>query len=201
MKNYQDLIRRIIETGTREVNRTGTATLSVVSGELRWNMADGIPGVTTKKLAVRPVVGEALWFMAGSSDIKALRKLTDIGPDDFCIWQQNLDELNARRAGSPEYDGCDDYLGYVYGPAWRNKYGAEEAVDVDQIQILINNINAIKENPAHPSRRRLIVDTWDATVHNDSASLDCALPPCHYGFQCFVQGDKLSLKWIQRSVN
>lgn len=197
---YLDLLGDIHHNGDLMENRTGTNTVSVVSRELRFALNGWtIPVITSKKMAIKAIFGEGLWFMAGSSLISDLRKLTELGPDDFCIWQQNFEEYQERRRKANMPVPTDD-LGYIYGKCWRAKQCAFGHT-TDQIANLIRDIKAVKENPSHPAARRLIVDTWDAHVHTDEKGLYCALPPCHYGFQCFVRGDKLTLKWIQRSVD
>lgn len=192
MKNYQSLIEDILTNGEWSENRTGTKTLSVIGRDLRWDLSKGFPLLTCKKMATKAIVGELLWFLSGSNDIQDLRYLTNLSDSDFCIWQKNLDQYNAR-IGRPG----NTRLGTVYGQVWR---GAYPQLDFDQIHWLVKAIKEVKENPSCSHARRLIVNAWVPEVHTDEHAY-CALPPCHYGFQCFVRNGKLSLKWIQRSVD
>lgn len=210
MNNLVELMTDVLANGEYMPNRTGVATYSVVSRELRWDLSKGFPAVTGKKLAFGAVIGELLWFLSGSSSILELRSFSDLSEDDFCIWQKNLDQYIERQKAA-NINADIDYrcheLGYVYGWMWRSKISTpsettnNEVAYIDQIQLLINSIMAVKENPSHPAARRLIVDAWDAGAHTDDYGLTCALPPCHYSFQCFVRNGKLSLKWNQRSVD
>ena len=216
MDNYKALLKDVMDNGVIMKNRTGTNTISVISRDLRWDLSKGFPAVTTKKLAWKAVVGELLWFLSGSNNIKDLRKLTEIGDNDFCIWQKNLDEYNARSIEKKQLiessvnaldeqfvENVKSSLGYIYGSVWRKKKVYDESHNmpstVDQISVLIDMINLVKHDPSHPAARRMIVDTWAVEAHHNDQL--CALPPCHYGFQVFVRDGKLSLKWMQRSVN
>lgn len=195
MRNYIELETDVLQHGEWTDNRTGTGTKSVISRELRFDLQKGFPLVTSKKMAIRAIFGEDLWFIGGSACINRLRQLSELSPTDFCIWQKNLEEYN-ERIGQP--DNTD--LGYIYGRVWRAKECFRGHV-VDQIANLIKDIEAVKANPSHPAARRMIVDTWDAYAHTDETGMHCALPPCHYGFQCFVRNGRLTLKWHQRSVD
>lgn len=195
MKEYQQLQEDVLENGDHQVNRTGTDTISVLSREMRIDVSECFALLTSKKMATKTIIGEDLWFLSGSSDILELRKLSELSPTQFCIWQKNLDEYNVR-IGKPN----NTDLGYVYGKVWRKNHAFNGHI-VDQIANVVDNINAVKENPSHPMKNRLIVNTWDAFAHGDAKGLHAALPPCHYGFQFFVRGDKLSIKWHQRSVD
>lgn len=200
MKNYLKLCQRILDEGVWKANRTGTDTIGIISADMEFDMNDGFPVPTTKKFATKACFGELLWFLSGSSDIRDLRRFTELGPDDFCIWQKNLDEYNERTKQS----ATNTDLGCVYGRVWRAYSALQpdgEPTEIDQINELVDNILMTKKNPAYPSARRLIVNTWDAYAHSDPNGALCALPPCHYNFQCFVHGDELSLKWIQRSAD
>ncbi|AGB07038.1 thymidylate synthase [Vibrio phage phi-ST2] len=203
MKNYLELCKDILENGDFLENRTGTNTVSVVSRELRWDLEKGFPLLTTKKMATRAIFGELLWFLSGSGSISELRKYTELSDEDFCIWQQNLDELNERAKEAGIVRNEDD-LGYVYGKVWRKRLSVNaerEIVEFDQIHQLLCDIAAVNEDPTQSAQRRMLVEAWDPYFHTESNSVDVALPPCHYGFQVFVRNGKISLKWNQRSVD
>lgn len=203
MKNYLDLGRDILDNGDILENRTGTKTHSVISRELRFDLQKGFPLLTTKKIAIRAVIGELLWFLSGSGSIKDLRKYSNLSDSDFCIWQQNLDELN-ERAREVGIVRDEDDLGYVYGKVWRQRLSVNEhreVVEFDQIEQLLNDIQDVKNDPTKSSQRRMLLEAWDPYFHTNGDSTEVALPPCHYGFQVFVRNGKLSLKWNQRSVD
>ena len=188
MKQYLDLLQDILSNGTDKMDRTGTGTRAVFGRQIRFNMKDGFPAVTTKKLAWKGVVSELLWFLEGSTsthrlaeikaDNKPYEELTE--KEKFTIWNANYDKQGK------ELGYKDGELGPVYGSQWRDFNGE----GIDQLQ---NVINTIKTNPKD---RRLLVSAWNP------AKLDkMALPPCHYSFQFYCVDNKLSLMWNQRSVD
>ena len=186
MKQYLDLLKDILENGSEREDRTGVGTISVFGRQLRFKMSDGFPAVTTKSLAWRAVISELLWFLEGSTnehrlaeiknDNKPYSELTE--KERKTIWT-----LNAENQGA-SLGYKDGELGPVYGKQWRKWLGFDQITTV---------INQIKNNP---TSRRLLVNAW-----NVSELETMALPPCHYGFQFYVDGDKLSLMWSQRSVD
>ena len=186
MKQYLDLLKDILENGSEREDRTGVGTISVFGRQLRFKMSDGFPAVTTKSLAWRAVISELLWFLEGSTnehrlaeiknDNKPYSELTE--KERKTIWT-----LNAENQGA-SLGYKDGELGPVYGSQWR------KWLSFDQITTVINEI---KNNP---TSRRLLVNAW-----NVSELKNMSLPPCHYGFQFYVDGDKLSLMWSQRSVD
>ncbi|AUR85794.1 thymidylate synthase [Vibrio phage 1.081.O._10N.286.52.C2] len=203
MQNYLDLCGDILNNGDFLENRTGMSTVSVIGRELRWDLSKSYPVPITKKLATKAITGELLWFFSGSGLITDLRRYSCLTDDQFCIWQQNLDELNARAEKAGVVRNEKD-LGYVYGKIWRKRLSVtanKEVVEFDQIHQLLCDIEAVKNDPTESAQRRLLVDAWDPLMHTESNSVDVALPPCHYGFQVFVRNGKLSLKWNQRSVD
>lgn len=186
MKQYLDLLKDILENGSEREDRTGVGTISVFGRQLRFKMSDGFPAVTTKSLAWRAVISELLWFLEGSTnehrlaeiknDNKPYSELTE--KERKTIWT-----LNAENQGA-SLGYKDGELGPVYGKQWRKWLGFDQITTV---------INQIKNNP---TSRRLLVNAW-----NVSELKNMSLPPCHYGFQFYVDGDKLSLMWSQRSVD
>jgi thymidylate synthase len=188
---YQELLKEILETGNQKEDRTGTGTISVFGKQIRHNMSEGFPLLTTKKMAVKTMMTELKWFLKGDTNIKYL---VDNGCNiwngdaykNFISkhpWGDDKETFLESVQNREEYKHWGD-LGPIYGKQWRDWNGK------DQIKELIQNI---KENP---SSRRLMVSAW-----NVSDLDEVVLPPCHYGFQCYVNDGKLSLMWNQRSVD
>ena len=196
-KQYQELLFHILSTGVTKSDRTGTGTKSKFGFQIKHYMSDGFPLLTTKKMAVKTMMTELKWFLKGDTNIKYL-------VDNGCnIW--NGDAYKEYNRAKGHLIELEDYtevefinmiktddgfanswgeLGPIYGKQWRDWDGK------DQIKELIKNI---KENP---DSRRLIVSAWNV------GEIDkVVLPPCHYGFQCYVSDGKLSLMWNQRSVD
>ena len=207
-KQYQDLLDDILHKGVLKDDRTGTGTYSVFGRQIRHNMKEGFPLLTTKKMAWKTLITELLWFLKGDTHIKFLldhnchiwdgdaykayldkETTPGIPPHDHVLSRNEFIE-KIKRGQDKE---CGD-LGPVYGKQWRGWFNYDnnvEPVYVDQIQ---NLIKGIKENP---DSRRHMVNAWNV------GELDqMVLPPCHYGFQCYVRDGKyLSLMWNQRSVD
>lgn len=202
MKVYLDLLSDILKNGTKHSNRTGIDTISIFGRQIRFKMSDGFPAMTTKSLAWKAVVSELLWFMEGSTnehrlaeiknDNKPYAELTE--KERRTIWTDNFNK-QARDLGYR-----DGYLGDIYGAQWRNWKGLQghgighvdtyALMHIDQLQDVVDEI---KNNP---ESRRLIVSAWNA------AEIPMmALPPCHYAFQFYVNGNRLSMMWNQRSVD
>lgn len=186
MKQYLDLLKDILENGNEREDRTGVGTISVFGRQIRFKMSDGFPAVTTKSLAWKAVVSELLWFLEGSTSEHRLAELKNDGKpyseltekERKTIWTLNAENQGA----SLGYKNGE--LGPVYGKQWRNWLG------FDQITTIINQIKN------DPTSRRIMVNAW-----NVGELGIMALPPCHYGFQFYVDGDKLSLMWSQRSID
>ena len=178
---YLRLVEDILHNGNDRIDRTGVGTRALFGRELRFRMSDGFPAITTKKLAFTAVVGELLGFLRGYHSAAQFRSL------GCKIWDQNANE-NAAWLANPHRVGTDD-LGMIYGVQWR-RLPMPDGTTRDQLGELIHKI---KTNPAD---RRLIV-----LAYNPAYLDQMALPPCHMGFQCFVAGDKLSLKMTQRSAD
>lgn len=210
MRQYLDLLQDVLEHGTVRDDRTGVGTISVFGRQLRFNMADGFPAVTTKSLAWRSVISELLWFLEGSTNEHRLAEIkNDNKPyaelnekERRTIWTANF---NAQGVQLGYKDG---ELGRIYGCQYRSFRGVKEikdpmynqdgsihgynvyyqTVEIDQVK---NVIEQIKHNPVS---RRLVVSAWNP------AELDVSsLPPCHYSYQFSVDGDKLSLMYNMRS--
>jgi thymidylate synthase len=181
MRQYHDLLRHILTTGTRHEDRTGVGTISAFGYQTRFDLREGFPIVTTKRVPFRWVAEELFWFLSGSTDEKDLRAR---GVD---IWEEWATVEQTARFGRKEGD-----LGPVYGYLWRS-FGGEypETNGVDQIARLI------KEIETNPNSRRLIISGWDPRVCDD-----VALPPCHTLFQFKIDnGNTLHCQLYQRSAD
>ena len=181
MRQYHDILRHILDRGTRHDDRTGVGTISTFGYQTRFDLSEGFPIVTTKRVPFRWVAEELFWFLSGSTDEKELRAR---GVD---IWEEWATAEQTARFGRAEGD-----LGPVYGYLWRSFGGDYPQMNgVDQIARLI------KEIETNPNSRRLIVSGWDPRVCDD-----VALPPCHTLFQFKIEdGRKLSCQLYQRSAD
>jgi thymidylate synthase len=181
MKQYLDLLEDILKNGESKDDRTGTGTISVFGRQLRFDLRESFPAVTTKKLAWRACVGELLWFLEGSSDERRLAELTHGTREGVVtIWTPNA--MAPYWKPKAQFNGD---LGRVYGVQWRDFGG------VDQISKLIKGLRE------DPNGRRHIVSAWNV------GELDrMALPPCHVMSQFYVNKNKeLSCHMYQRSVD
>jgi thymidylate synthase len=179
MKQYLDALKYIMEKGTDKPNRTGIDTRAVFGLPMRFDMDDGFPAMTTKKLAFNSVKAELLWFLMGTSDVK---KLQEMGCH---IWDANAEAPYWKSKARFEGD-----LGRVYGVQWRQWKSPYSEKPIDQIKQVIERIKK------DPYDRRLIVTAWNP------AELDMmALPPCHLLFHFYVARKKLSLLMYQRSCD
>lgn len=185
MKQYLELMRHIKDNGTFKGDRTGTGTYSVFGYQMRFNLAEGFPLVTTKKVHLKSIIHELLWFLSGDTNVKYLQD------NGVSIWNEWATAEQCARFGRSEGE-----LGPVYGHQWRN-FGATKNADgsfspdgVDQIAALVHDL---KHNP---NSRRLIVSGWNPQEANQ-----VALPPCHTLFQFYVADGKLSCQLYQRSAD
>ena len=193
MQQYLDLLKLVLDKGKLTPNRTGIDTYTYFGTQSRYDLDDGFPLLTTKKVFFKGIVHELLWFIKGDTNIRYLvqnkvkiwnewpyeqfKKSSDYHQEsmDEFIYKIETDEAFAKKYGE---------LGPVYGKQWRNFNG------IDQLQ---NAINEIKNNP---TSRRIIVSAW-----NPSEVKDMLLPPCHALFQFYVEGNDLSLQLYQRSAD
>ncbi len=185
MKPYLNLLSRILDEGTRRGDRTGTGTLSVFGHQMRFDLSEGFPLVTTKKVHLKSILHELLWFVRGETHVGPLQEA------GVSIWDEWATAEQTARFGREAGD-----LGPVYGHQWRNfgatlrPDGGYESDGVDQLQQLIDEI------ADNPNSRRLIVSGWNPKEANQ-----VALPPCHTLFQFYVQDGKLSAQLYQRSAD
>ncbi|HXD30906.1 MAG TPA: thymidylate synthase [Pyrinomonadaceae bacterium] len=180
MQQYHDLLRSILSNGTEHQDRTGVGTISHFGYQTRFDLRDGFPIVTTKKIPFRWVAEELFWFLSGDTNEANLRAK---GVD---IWAEWADEEHTSRFGRDTGD-----LGPIYGYLWRSFGGHYPERDgVDQIASLVSQIRT------NPNSRRLIVTGWDPR-YADKVDL----PPCHTLFQFKVQGKALHCQLYQRSAD
>ena len=204
MKQYHDLLRRITSEGIVKGDRTGTGTRSVFGHQMRFNLTDGFPLLTTKKVFLKGIIHELLWFLAGDTNIKYL---VDNGVhiwdnDAYRYYKElcaergiepiSMDEfLAASSAATPS--PIDGYaygdLNHVYGYQWRS-WPKPDGSSIDQIRQVIDTIKT------NPNSRRMIVSAW-----NVAEVEDMALPPCHVLFQFYVAEGRLSCQLYQRSAD
>ena len=204
MKQYHDLLEDILQNGERKEDRTGVGTISVFARQLRFNLQEGFPAITTKKLAWKSVVSELLWFIEGTGDERRLAEIlyNTRSEDKTTIWTGNATADYWTPKAKYDRD-----LGRVYGVQWRhwNKYneqmtfgkahlgGDRVAADKTEVDQLANLIDGLKNDP---NGRRHILTAWNV------AELDqMALPPCHVLAQFYVNNGKLSCHMYQRSVD
>ena len=179
MKQYLDLVKHVLENGDFKQDRTGTGTKSVFGYQMRFDLSKGFPMLTTKKLHLKSIIYELLWFLKGDTNIQYLNE------NGVRIWNEWADE--------------NGDLGPVYGFQWRNWNGD----NIDQIKELVENL---KKNP---NSRRMLVSAWNPSVLPDTsisfkenvANGKAALPPCHAFFQFYVNEGKLSCQLYQRSAD
>lgn len=211
MKQYLDLLQDIKQNGAKKSDRTGTGTLSVFGRQVRYDLADGFPAVTTKKLYFNSVVHELLWFLMGTGNIEYLAQnnvhIWDEWPFKAYLeknnlpipevnsaeWKTQMKDFIQKVATDHEFAEKWGDLGPVYGVQWR-KWPDGNGGTIDQIA---NAIEMIKKTP---DSRRIIVSAWNVAEIDEIVSIG-GLPPCHSLFQFYVADGKLSLHLYQRSAD
>ena len=206
MKQYHDLMRLILEKGTKKTDRTGTGTISIFGHQMRFDLSEGFPLVTTKKVHLRSIIYELLWFLQGDTNIEYLVKngvgiwnewpfqsyLKQTGQEEVYPkyseeWKEKLKEFVETVKTDAAFAKKYGELGPVYGKQWRDFEG------VDQITDVINDIKS------KPDSRRLMVSAWNPKEIPVMAK--SGLPPCHTIFQFYVADGKLSCQLYQRSAD
>jgi len=182
VNNYLQLLNDILDQGTRKEDRTGTGTISLFGYQMRFDLAEGFPCVTTKKLHLRSIIHELLWFLKGDTNIAYLKD------NGVSIWDEWADE--------------NGNLGPVYGAQWRN-WLTPDGRHLDQVSQLLQDLKN------RPHSRRHIISAWNPAVLPDESRSPQenarqglqALPPCHMMFQFHVANNRLSCQMYQRSAD
>jgi len=193
VKTYLDLCRYVLDNGNEKMDRTKTGTKSVFGYQMRFDLSDGFPLLTTKRVHLKSIIHELLWFIKGDTNIKYLVD------NDVRIWNEwpyeafkkssdykgeTMDEFVLKIKSDEGFAKKHGDLGPVYGAQWRNFNG------VDQLQFILDEIKS------NPNSRRMILSAWNpAEIHN------MALPPCHTLIQFYVNDGKLSIQLYQRSAD
>lgn len=195
MKQYLEFLRHILTNGHTKEDRTKTGTISTFGYQMRFDLNEGFPLLTTKKVHLKSIIHELLWFISGDTNIQYLVK------NNVRIWNEwpyekfknsssynneTIEEFALRVANDDEFAKKWGDLGPVYGYEWRHFEGKDSVKD--QLMWVINEIKT------NPDSRRLIVNSWHAAYIEKMA-----LPPCHAMFQFYVQDNKLSCQLYQRS--
>jgi len=219
-KQYQGILRKLVLYGSEKEDRTGTGTLSYFGEQIRHNMEDGFPLLTTKKMAIKTMMTELKWFLKGDTNIKYLvdngcniwngdaykAYKTKYGYDDIDA-PLSMGEFITKIKTDDEFANENGELGPIYGKQWRSWEGPGgenwDMTPIDQIQNLINELKT------NPDSRRLMVSAWNVGELDEMV-----LPPCHYGFQLYTRKSTreekivnpgkyrvVSLMWNQRSVD
>ena len=212
-EQYRGILGEVLHNGTKKGDRTGTGTYSKFGMQIRHKMSDGFPLLTTKRIAIKTMVTELKWFLKGDTNIKYL-------VDNGCsIWNGDAYKNYRNKYNPAPYqftpDTIEEFinkiktydkfaekwgeLGPIYGKQWRDYNGFEinNRTKVEGYNKGIDQIkNLIEDLKTNPDSRRLIVNAW-----NVGEIKGMTLPPCHYGFQCYVINGELSLMWNQRSVD
>jgi len=210
MKQYLDLLEDIKTNGATKTDRTGTGTKSVFGRQMRFDLSQGFPAVTTKKLFMRGITHELLWFLKGETNIKYLvdndvhiwdewpyraylkrqgKAVPDSGNEE---WKTGIKEFVAQIKADDAFAAEHGDLGPVYGSQWR-KWPGPDGQPIDQIT---QAVDMIKKTP---DSRRIIVSAWNVAEIEEMAK--SGLPPCHTIFQFYVAGGKLSCQLYQRSAD
>ncbi len=210
MQQYLDLLRDIKDNGAQKGDRTGTGTISVFGRQLRFDLSQGFPAVTTKKLFLRGIIHELLWFLQGSTNIKYLvdndvhiwdewpyraylmkqgKPLPDSGSVE---WKEGIKAFTEQIKVDDGFARVHGELGPVYGYQWRS-WPAPDGRHIDQITQVIETLKT------NPDSRRIIVSAWNVADIDEMAK--SGLPPCHTLFQFYVADGKLSCQLYQRSAD
>jgi thymidylate synthase len=210
MRQYLDLLEDIKSNGVKKSDRTGTGTISVFGRQLRFNLSEGFPAVTTKKLFMRGIIHELIWFLQGSSNIKYLvdndvhiwdewpykhylmENGKDVPDSNSENWKSGIKEFTEKIKADDKFAKKWGELGPVYGYQWRN-WPTPDGKHIDQIK---NAVETIKKSP---DSRRIIVSAWNVADIDEMAK--SGLPPCHLLFQFYVADGKLSCQMYQRSAD
>jgi len=197
MRPYHEFLQHILDHGVKKDDRTGTGTISVFGYQMRFPLSEGFPLVTTKKVHLKSIIHELLWFIKGETNIRPLVQ------NDVRIWNdwpyaifcksadyrgESMDQFVERIKDNAAFAAVYGELGPVYGKQWRRFEGRKETID--QLKTAIETIRT------NPDSRRIIVSAWNPTELEHMA-----LPPCHAFFQFYVENGRLSCQLYQRSAD
>lgn len=197
MKQYLDFLKHILDKGVLKDDRTNTGTISTFGYQMRFDLNEGFPLLTTKKVHLKSIIHELLWFISGSTNIKYLvdnnvRIWNEWPYEKFKLSDEynneTIEEFVEKIKNDEGFSKKHGDLGPVYGHEWRCFEGKDESID--QLEWVINEIKT------NPDSRRLIVNAWQAAYIKKMA-----LPPCHMMFQFYIQNNKLSCQLYQRSAD
>jgi len=207
---YLDLLERIKREGSKKEDRTGTGTISIFGHQMRFDLSKGFPLLTTKKVPIKAIIHELLWFIRGDTNLKYLaennvhiwdewpfkayltrsgKPMPKVGSDE---WDSGIKEFIEKIKTDKEFAKEYGELGPIYGSQWRC-WKNKDNTCLDQLN---NAIETIKTNP---DSRRIIVSAWNAADIDEMAK--AGLPPCHALFQFYVANNKLSCQLYQRSCD
>lgn len=207
---YLRLLKHIMETGATKTDRTGTGTKSVFGYQMRFNLEDGFPLLTTKKVPIKAIIHELIWFVRGDSNLKYLadnnvhiwdewpykayliRNNMPVPKSDSPEWQAGIKEFIEKIKSDDAFAKEYGNLGPIYGYQWRN-WPAPNGTHIDQLAQVIEQIKK------SPDSRRMIVSAWNVADIDEMAK--AGLPPCHCLFQFYVADGKLSCQLYQRSCD
>lgn len=210
MKQYLELLEDIKKNGHKKEDRTGVGTISVFGRQLRFDLSQGFPAITTKKLFMRGIIHELIWFLQGSTNIKYLvdndvhiwdewpykaylmgqgKGVPDTNSEE---WKEGIQQFTDQIKSSDEFAKKHGELGPVYGYQWRN-WPTPDGRHIDQISKVIETLKT------NPDSRRIIVSAWNVADIDEMAK--AGLPPCHALFQFYVLDGKLSCQLYQRSAD
>lgn len=210
-KQYLDLLKDILKNGVKKEDRTGTGTIGLFGRQIRFDLSEGFPLLTTKKVFMKAITHELLWFLKGSSNIKYL---VDNGVNIWNDWPYRFYKQTLEKEGSKKILTQEEFvekirtsapfakkwgeLGPVYGVQWRH-WKTLDGKEIDQIKDIIESIKEVATGKSYSSARRLIVTAWNpAEIEEMKVS---GLPPCHSLFQFNVIDGKLSCQLYQRSAD
>ena len=209
-EQYLDLLQKLIDQGTEKTDRTGTGTKSFLGHQMRFNLEDGFPLLTTKKVPIKAIIHELLWFMRGDTNLKYLADnnvhiwdewpykaylkrnnlpIPEINGDE---WKTGMSAFVERIKTDEEFRNEYGNLGPIYGYQWRS-WPTPNGGHVDQLAKVIEQIQTT------PDSRRMIVSAWNVADIDEMAK--AGLPPCHCFFQFYVADGKLSCQLYQRSCD
>lgn len=205
---YLNLLKDVLKNGVYKKDRTGVGTISVFGRQMRFNLEEGFPLLTTKKVFLRGIIHELLWFLRGESNIKYLVD------NDVHIWDQwpyryyyqttekkgkkplSMEDFIKQIKENPKFAKKWGNLGPVYGVQWRH-WKKQNGSEIDQISEVVDQIKEVVKNPNATYGRRLLVSAWNPADTKEMAK--AGIPPCHSLFQFYILNGKLSCQLYQRS--